>query len=193
MRYPSLNDLLKADPSEAVHSELIQERLRRYFIVEEYRRAGGALAYPLLTHNPHFAAASLEEQESYLRIIMEADAAYLESHPRASLFVYIAAKPDKAGLAKKEATIQGWLKDEELREQTAQGGEYYPRYWLTRLYEDYYRYEREQVLLENLKLELAEAQHRAEALNRELEALKNSRLVRLSGMVRQLLRRILRK
>ena len=51
MEYPLLPLMLEVDASEAVHSELIVETLYRYFKVSELVPLGGALAYPVLTHN----------------------------------------------------------------------------------------------------------------------------------------------
>ena len=57
--YPHLPTMLVTDPTEAVHSELTLAVTRRYFDLDEYRSVGGAIAYPLLTHNQAMAAAPL--------------------------------------------------------------------------------------------------------------------------------------
>ena len=51
LQYPHLPTMLVTDPTEAIHSELIVETMYRYFSVSEFTPLGGALAYPLLTHN----------------------------------------------------------------------------------------------------------------------------------------------
>ena len=43
--------MLQVDPTEAIHSELIVETLHRYFHVQRFGALGGAIAYPILTHN----------------------------------------------------------------------------------------------------------------------------------------------
>merc|ERR1711998_676124 len=49
--YPNIPTMLASDPSEAQHSELIMETIRRYFFIIVNNAVGGAIAYPLLTHN----------------------------------------------------------------------------------------------------------------------------------------------
>ena len=51
MAYPPIPVMLQVDPTEAIHSELILQTFHRYFIEREFTPLGGALAYPLLTHN----------------------------------------------------------------------------------------------------------------------------------------------
>ena len=51
LRYPHLPTMLADDPTEAIHSELIVETFHRYFTVGQFTPLGGAIAYPLLTHN----------------------------------------------------------------------------------------------------------------------------------------------
>ena len=56
MVYPHLPTMLHDDPTEAIHSELTLENLYRCFDVEQFTPVGGAVAYPLMTHNQQLAA-----------------------------------------------------------------------------------------------------------------------------------------
>ena len=59
--YPPIPVMLMVDPTEAVHSELIVETFRRYFSEGQFTALGGAIAYPLLTHNTRmFEAADVD-------------------------------------------------------------------------------------------------------------------------------------
>jgi SAM-dependent methyltransferase len=145
LQYPHLPTMLATDPTEAIHSELILETMRRYFHVHELRPLGGAIAYPLLTHNAAFAAASASVQEAAMATILEADDAYLAAEPESSLFAYAAAQPDKSSLLD-TSSLARWADEEDEREREAEaaGGHYYPLTLLQRL----------QLELEDLRLQV---------------------------------------
>jgi SAM-dependent methyltransferase len=91
--YPDLLTMLATDPSEAVHSELIVPTVYKYFDVSFHTKAGGALAYPILTHNHKFFGQNVDDWECASEPIMAADLAYLEQEPDSSMFDYIIATP----------------------------------------------------------------------------------------------------
>lgn len=126
MRYPHLLTMKLVDPSEAVHSELVVPVMRRYFHIDDHKRMGGALAYPVLTHNGRFYAAPLDEQTHWLKVVMDADADYLRRHPDSSLFDYVLARPDKHSLTETTQLAQ-WTHEETQREAAAEraNGLYY--------------------------------------------------------------------
>ncbi len=130
LAYPSIDLMLAIDPTEAIHSELILETFHRYFSTAEYTALGGAIAYPILTHNARiFETDDLEEQSRSLERILEADARFLEIHPESTLFAYFAGTPNKSVLRDTES-LERWRADEEERERRAReerGGEYYDR------------------------------------------------------------------
>lgn len=128
MHYPHLKTALYCDPSEAVHSELVVPVMRRYFHIVEHKHMGGGLAYLVLTHNANFMKASPSEQEYWLKVIMDADAEYLEKHPESSQFDYIVAQPNKEVL-ERHTQLEMWSQEEEAREAKAARNnlEYYPR------------------------------------------------------------------
>jgi SAM-dependent methyltransferase len=185
MRYPHLPTMLVADPTEAIHSELIMQTFRRYFTLEEFAPLGGAIAYPLLTHNRRLFDGSPAEQLQWVEWILEADDRYLEDHPDSSLFAYFAGRPNKAVLEQAE-TLAGWKAEEEERERRAEenGGEYYPRGPLASALID---------------LEVAQragevATSRADALQSEITAMQSSLLYRsLHGVFDARLTRRLRR
>ena len=183
MSYPNLPTMLHDDPTEAIHSELIVETLLRYFEVEQFTPLGGAVAYPLLTHNQRlFAIDDLAERTRWAEMILAADDAFLRDHPDSSLFAYVAARPNKAALSS-SAQLARWTNEEIERERTAEqnGGEYYPRL----------AYPTAEAAAEEARRELAVAQARIADLQRELDAFNHSpahRLVRRalgSSMVRR--------
>ena len=128
LAYPPIPVMLVVDPTEAVHSELIVETFERYFTTGQYTALGGAIAYPLLTHNARmFAADDEEEQSLWIERILQADDRFLAQHPESTLFAYFAGMPNKSVLAETER-LATWAEEEAERERTARedrGGEYY--------------------------------------------------------------------
>jgi SAM-dependent methyltransferase len=129
LTYPPLPVMLVVDPTEAVHSELILETFHRYFNEAEFTPLGGAIAYPLLTHNAQMWNATDEvEQAQWIGRILEADDLFLAEHPDSTLFAYFAGQPKKAVLDQCDV-LDEWSAEEAQREQRARlhGGEYYER------------------------------------------------------------------
>ena len=130
LAFPPMPVMLVVDPTEAVHSELIVDTFERYFTTGQYTALGGAIAYPLLTHNARmFAADDEEEQSLWIERILRADDRFLAQHPESTLFAYFAGTPNKSVLAETER-LAAWAEEEAERERTAReerGGEYYRR------------------------------------------------------------------
>jgi SAM-dependent methyltransferase len=128
MGYPHLPTMLAHDPTEAIHSELLMDVTRRYFVVDEYIPLGGGIGYLLLTHNQRLFSADPAEQAHWAEHVMCLDARHLAEHPEHSLFAYWLARPDKTALERHEELAR-WQTEEEDREKAAQerGGEYYAR------------------------------------------------------------------
>jgi len=112
MSYAHVPTMLRLDPSEAQHSELIINTIRRYFYLELNRPLCGALAYPVFTHNTKLRAfykgpdmgkrdiSPFERQkvEHAVRAVMLADAEYCQADPDGrSLFSFIIARPLHGG------------------------------------------------------------------------------------------------
>jgi SAM-dependent methyltransferase len=129
LAYPHLPTMLVTDPTEAIHSELIVETFRRYFVEHEFVPLGGALAYPLLTHNRRlFETTDEVARAEWVDRILEADADFLRTHPESSLFAYFSGTPNKSVL-EETRQLERWQTDEEARERRAaeNGGEYSTR------------------------------------------------------------------
>ncbi len=118
LRYPDHATMLSTDPTEAVHSGLILETTRRYFSIEHHSRAGGALAYPLLTHNQGIRELPDDARNEVVRAILDADGQYLKRFPTRSMFDLIIARPDHESAAswRKSGTFRA---TEERRERQA--------------------------------------------------------------------------
>ncbi|KAG1665629.1 hypothetical protein FOA52_011460 [Chlamydomonas sp. UWO 241] len=124
--YPHMPTMLANDPSEAVHSELFNSTLRRYFDVIRWRSVGGAIAYPLITHNANiFSNRTVDDAtlKRYVAMLLEIDFAFTQ-RTGITLFAYIIASPKKAVNAQE---VAGAMVREEAREAKARanGGVYY--------------------------------------------------------------------
>jgi SAM-dependent methyltransferase len=129
LRYPHLPTMLVDDPTEAIHSELILQTFHRYFTVRQLTPLGGAIAYPLLTHNAKmWEAADVDGRSEWVARILQADDRFLAENPDSSLFAYFAGTPDKSVLGRTRE-LSEWEATETERESRAsrQGGEYYSR------------------------------------------------------------------
>jgi SAM-dependent methyltransferase len=168
LQYPHLPTMLATDPTEAIHSELIVETFRRYFTVSEFTPLGGAIAYPLLTHNARmFEATDPAERAVWLTRILEADDRFLEQHPDSSLFAYFSGMPKKSVLRETEQ-LSGWQAEENERERRAaeSGGEYYLRGALATAL----------IALDTEEWEHVRLSEQAEALQAEVAALESGLL-----------------
>jgi len=127
MAYPSMTAMLADDPTEAVHSELVMSTMRRYFAIDYEARLGGALAYPLLTHNAALHSFPEEEVVDAVESIMAADLEQSVDGELGTFFAYVVARPDKSSLRSAD-DLARWADAENAREAAAAaaGGRYYP-------------------------------------------------------------------
>ena len=132
--YPHLPTMLKSDPSEAIHSELIIPTLNRYFLPLWNRSINGGLAYELLTHNKNlakfrdFTELNLDadaELKRHFGNILAADEEHARRRPESGLFWYSVMQP-KFNLS--TDLLLKWSEEERVREEKAvnNGGIYYP-------------------------------------------------------------------
>jgi hypothetical protein len=176
MEYPNVPIMVQVDPTEAVHSELIVETLHRYFHVERFVPLGGAIAYPILTHNERlFACDDKEEQAALVETVLRADEAFLAEYPDSTLFAYVVATPDKKVLGQTEALAE-WDKEEAEREERARanGGVYYPP---TALQEAYDRLVTAGVASDQLRAQVADLAGQVADLQGQLAAIRSDPLV----------------
>ena len=123
--YPHLPTMLLMDPSEAIHSELFMTTFDRYFDSVHGAALGGCIAYPLLTHNAKFHAASDEERLQWLDLILQKDIEYTEEKISRSLFAFIIGRA-KVLRAIDSVSLEKWTSDEEERESGPASKTYYP-------------------------------------------------------------------
>jgi len=152
LRYPHYPSMLRMDPTEAIHSELIKDMFFRYFHCDKWVPLGGAIAYPLLTHNSAMNEAPEDVSNSWVKIILDKDIAYLEQDPVSTLFAFFHGRPNKAVLSDCQA-LSSWQEQELAREAqaTINGGRYYPTNIVADLYE---RLERLRVLASRFQADL---------------------------------------
>jgi SAM-dependent methyltransferase len=192
MVYPPIHAMLVIDPTEAIHSELILQTFHRYFTNGEFAPLGGAIAYPLLTHNARMFAAADADRARWIDRILAVDDRFTAEHPDSSLFAYFAGTPRKSVL-QDAAQLTDWEVDEVERERHAQknGGEYYERGPLSIALLDL---EREQAARQGAEAQVGQLQSELEAIRgnfwypkikRALDA-ETTRRVRQSGAVQRL-------
>ncbi len=99
LSYPSIPVMLKEDPTEAIHSELILPTMTRYFDIFEKHDAGGGLAYLLFTHNHNiFKNQKNSRVNKEIQIILnfERNLSYKGIIP--NLFAYFIARPNSTNI-----------------------------------------------------------------------------------------------
>jgi SAM-dependent methyltransferase len=164
--YPPIDLMLVIDPTEAIHAELIVETFHRYFTTDQYTALGGAIAYPLLTHNARIFETTDEAERSFwIERILEADARFLTAHPDSTLFAYFAGTPKKSVLGDAESLTR-WREEEDERERLAReerGGEYYERGPLSSALRE----------LQDERAAAAQAQAQVATLEAELQAMRS--------------------
>ena len=127
--YPPIPTMMVVDPTEAVHSELIVRTFHRYFAEVQFTPLGGAIAYPLLTHNARMSTSEDDATRSHwIEQILNVDDSFLREHPESTLFAYFAGTPRKKVLADGDR-LAAWEAEKLSRERRAheRGGEYYDR------------------------------------------------------------------
>ena len=90
---PSLEGMVRMDPSEAVRSAEILPVLRQSFEVVEYKPYGGTLLHILLTHIMASFDLQSEEQRSLLKMIFLMEKTLIRERVIPSDFAYVVAKP----------------------------------------------------------------------------------------------------
>jgi hypothetical protein len=125
--YAHLKTMLYMDPTEAIHSELQIEVMKRYFDIVDFAGLGGPMAYQILFQNKTlFAERHTPEGKAALNRILAADQDLLAQDPECSLFAFWVATPKKEWPSQDQ--MDSWQYEEDIREQKAKlnGGRYYP-------------------------------------------------------------------
>jgi ubiquinone/menaquinone biosynthesis C-methylase UbiE len=113
--YPHLPTMLVSDPTEAIHSELIIDTIKRYFDIREKHDTGGGIAYHLLTHNENIMKVNKRVQKKTVKQILKLDSLFTRLRLVPALFTYFVAVPDKDLLLDK-LRLTKFQKDEDDRE-----------------------------------------------------------------------------
>lgn len=117
LAYPHLPTMLATDATEAQHSEMIVEAMRRYFFIDLYKPLGGAIAYPLLTHNRAIHSVPYWRSQKTVEMLLEEDKKWLEDDYGRSFFAFIIAMPLDGGTPTK--AYQDLLLDAELKREAS--------------------------------------------------------------------------
>jgi len=120
LRRPHLPTMLRTDPTEAIHSELILPVVTRYFDVFERHDTGGGIAYELLTHNPGVHALGPEAADLYIREVLAWDRHHTARREVPPLFSYFLARPRKTVL-QDAMRLRAFRDEEDRREARARG------------------------------------------------------------------------
>jgi SAM-dependent methyltransferase len=136
--YPHIKTMLHTYPTEAIHSELQVDLLKRYFDLQQFAPLGGALAYQILYQNTRlYNERHTVEGVETLQRIMDTDRTFVAPHPESSLFSFWVAT-SKADALGNEALLAEWEHQENLREEMAarSGGSYYKESALEIIYNE---------------------------------------------------------
>lgn len=60
--YPHLPTMLTTDPTEAIHSDLINSSIKRYFKIIEKKDTNGGIAYEIFTHNNNLFSKNINNR-----------------------------------------------------------------------------------------------------------------------------------
>ncbi|MBM3707423.1 MAG: class I SAM-dependent methyltransferase [Actinobacteria bacterium] len=96
--YPHLPTMLKQDPTEAIHSNLILKTIYRFFDIIERNDAGGGIAYTIFTHNPKLLdekVLDLPQTRLDINQVLKLDHALSKLRIIPNFFSYLIAKPKK--------------------------------------------------------------------------------------------------
>jgi SAM-dependent methyltransferase len=98
LKHPHLPTMLHDDPTEAIHSDLTFETMRRYFDLLEKHDVGGGVAYEILTHNEKARRLPDDVIAPHLDRLLALDDEYTATGRVPTLFAYFIARPRKAAL-----------------------------------------------------------------------------------------------
>ena len=143
---------------------MIVETLHRYFHVERFVPLGGAIAYPILTHNERlFGLTDQSEQATWVDHVLRADEDFLTEHPDSTLFAYFVAKPNKEALQRPEALAR-WEQEESDPRRPCTGERWWSTTRSTALQDAYTRLVAEAVESASLRQEVADLQGQIDAI-----------------------------
>ena len=136
--YPHLPTMMATDPSEAIHSELLEETLKFYFDLQ-FSMLGGGIAYEILCHNNavqkmHNDAKNTDYLNEHVLKILDWDLKEAKKDHRFNFFTSFYGFPKKS--LKKDLIIERVRKEYIYEQQYPLGAEYYERTLLQNLTEE---------------------------------------------------------
>lgn len=119
MAYPDLPTMMLSDPTEAIHSDLIINILKRYFVFKERHDINGGLAYLLLTHNPKIKFLKPSIRKKVISKILLLDELLSKQKKVPVMFGYMIVKANKA-ILKDKKLLRKYQNEENIREYIAE-------------------------------------------------------------------------
>ena len=111
--YPHLPTMLATDPSEAIRSSYILPAFHQYFNISYQAMLGGAIAYPLITHNSALAKMDISQSRPIIEHLISEDEVWCKIHPEHNLFSYWWGTPrlstDTSGSEVREEHEAAWF------------------------------------------------------------------------------------
>lgn len=136
--YPHLPTMLVDDPSEAIHSENLEEILNRYFKLN-LSKLGGGIAYEILSHNKLAASMSRDKNKvdflnRNIKKVLKWD---LEESLRDNRFNFFASFYGHPKNDLNESDVDNLIKEEKIYESKfPYGSEYYEKTFIQNLTEE---------------------------------------------------------
>jgi ubiquinone/menaquinone biosynthesis C-methylase UbiE len=93
--YPHLPTMMVTDPTEAIHSGMIMEAVKKYFDFIHLKFVGGGVAYTLLSQNPKLDKLKTKEAEKIIEKVLNIDHKYTKQGLMADMFTYFIATQKK--------------------------------------------------------------------------------------------------
>lgn len=136
--YPHLPTMLVTDPSEAIHSEYLEESLNYYFDLD-MTMLGGGIAYEILSHNEaakkmNYDKKQLKELNNNVLKVLEWDLAESKKDHKFNFFASFYGYPKKS---LNQLEIQEKItKENDYEDKFPLGSNYYPKTFLQILTEE---------------------------------------------------------
>lgn len=98
--YPPLPTMLVADPTEAIHANLIERSVKRYFNIFDKKVVGGGIAYEIFTHNNNFVSKKKYSNKDLkiISAVLTIDSLLTKAKIVPSFFSYFLCRPNKQAL-----------------------------------------------------------------------------------------------
>ena len=163
LTYPHLPTMLETDPSEAIHSELLEEVLKKYFNLN-ITMLGGGIAYEILSHNDKLRKIidkneNIEIINNFVKSVLDWDIKESKKDNRFNFFTSFYGNPIKN---LDEDKISRDIEDEYLYENKFPlGKSYYPNTFLQDLTEE----------LSNKSIEVVHKQKYIDECHRKIDKL----------------------